>query len=419
MSENKRSQFLSVNVIIFFSGCTILFLMNQLYSVLQVSLIMKGTGSVLLLSSVMSAMVVPRILMLPIAGFLTDKAGVSKMLAGGTGLLVILLGSLFFVNQGNAVNKYTIFIFAVLFGGISAAVLPALYSAVPALVSGENLQKANSVMQFINQGSLLAGPLAAGLIIEKMSDKAYLLMAFAAILALFLFSGVKYKENQGQLEGPEESGTIAQGTFMDLFKLPMLLLLLLFTAILNLCIIGPQQVGFPVIAVNCLPEGVDGYTKLLSMTGLGSLISAVIIGNMKRRPNTQSIRLILWCSFALGIVWSVFSFGSSRRMILGSVFAAGLLLGIINVLFITVIQKLTPDYLVGRVMSIQFLCSSGLQPVSYILTGVVLNQWDISHLYLMSGGGIILISMVILFYSYKGSIDGTGQLKKSVDKEGS
>ena len=81
--------------------------------------------------------------LLPVAGFLTDKAGVSRTLTGGTGILGILLVSLAVVNQVNAVNKYTVFIYAVLFGGISAAILPALYSAVPALVSGGNLQKAN------------------------------------------------------------------------------------------------------------------------------------------------------------------------------------------------------------------------------------------------------------------------------------
>lgn len=401
MFENKRSQFLSVNVIIFFSGCTILFLISQLYSVLQVSFIMKGTGSVLLLSSVMTAMVVPRIFLLPAAGFLTDKAGVSRTLMGGTGILGILLVSLIFVNRADAVNQYTVFIYAVLFGGISAAILPALYSAVPALVSGGNLQKANSVMQFISQGTLLAGPLFAGIVIEKMSDNAYVLMALAAIAALFLFSRVKYMEKQEQAEEAGESRASVQGSFKDLFQLPVLLLLLVFTAILNLCIIGPQQVGFPVVAMNCMPEGVDGYTKLLSMTGLGSLISAVIIGNMKRRENGQSIRRILWCSLALGIVWSVFSSGSSRLLILGAAFAAGLLLGIINVLFITVIQQLTPDFLVGRVMGLQFLCSAGLQPVSYMLTGVVLNQFSISQLYLMSGGCIILITIVILVYNKK------------------
>lgn len=401
MFKNKRSQFLSVNVIIFFSGCTLLFLMNQLYSVLQVSLIMKGTGSIVLLSSVMTAMVVPRIFMLPAAGLLTDKAGVSRTLAGGTGALAVLLISLFLVNQGNAVNKYTIFIFAVLFGGISAAILPALYSAIPALADEGNLQKANSVMQFINQGSLLAGPLIAGIIIEKMSEKAYLLMAFAAVLTLFLFSRVKYRGKQVQADGPEENQASAQGTFMDLFRIPVLLLLLIFTAVLNLCIIGPQQVGFPVIAMNCMADGVDGYTKLLSITGLGSLISAVVIGKMKRRQKEQSVRLILWCSLALGVVWSVFSFAASEVLILCSVFAAGLLLGIINVLFITVIQQLTPDFLVGRVMSIQFLCSAGLQPVSYMLTGVLLNQLTVSCLYLISGGCIIFISIVILVYRLK------------------
>ena len=110
---------------------------------------------------------------------------------------------------------------------------------------------------------------------------------------------------------------------------------------------------------------------------------------------------MLWCSLALGAVWSIFSFGSSRLLILGAAFAAGLLLGIINVLFITVLQQLTPDFLVGRVMGIQFLCSAGLQPVSYMLTGVVLNQFSISQLYLISGGSIILITIVILVYSYK------------------
>lgn len=60
-------------------------------------------------------------------------------------------------------------------------------------------------MQFISQGSLLAGPLFAGIVIGKMSDNAYVLMALASIAALFLFSRVKYKEKQGQAEVPEGS----------------------------------------------------------------------------------------------------------------------------------------------------------------------------------------------------------------------
>lgn len=394
----KKSQFLSINVIIFFSACILLFLINQLYSVLQVSFIMKNTGSVLLLSSVMTAMVIPRILILPVSGYLADKIGISKTLMGGTGFLGLLLAFLFLADQFNAVTESIIFISAILFGGISAAILPALYSAVPALAAGEHLQKANSVMQFINQGATLAGPLIAGIIVEKMSGIAYPIMAIASIIALFLFNKVKYVENKVPTDGAGKSAASAKGSFRNLFQQPVLLSLLIFTAVLNFCIIGPQQVGFPVIAMNYFPEGVDGYTKLLSITGLGSLISALIAGNMKRREKRQSIHLILGCSSALGIVWSVFCFRSSKPLILASVFAVGLLLGIINILFITAIQRLTPDFLVGRVMSIQFLCSTGLQPVSYMITGILLNQFDIGKLYLLSGGMIVLISIIILIY---------------------
>ena len=117
MLINKKSKFLSADSVFFFSACIILFLINQLYSVLQVSLIMKSTGSILLLSSVMTAMVIPRIFILPVSGFLTDKLGIFKTLIIGTGLLGLLLISLFLVNQGSLVNENIIFIFAVLFGG--------------------------------------------------------------------------------------------------------------------------------------------------------------------------------------------------------------------------------------------------------------------------------------------------------------
>ncbi len=115
----------------------------------------------------------------------------------------------------------------------------------------------------------------------------------------------------------------------------------------------------------------------------------------------QSIHLILWCSLILGMIWSIFSYSSSRLIIMVSIFAAGLLLGIINVLFLTTIQQLTPAFLVGRVMSIQFLCSTGLQPVSYMITGILLDKFNINNLYLISGGIISLLSILILVYSKK------------------
>ena len=129
------------------------------------------------------------------------------------------------------------------------------------------------------------------------------------------------------------------------------------------------------------------------MTGLGSLISAVIIGNMKRRENGQSIRPDTVVFPGAGRCMEYFQLrffkaADSGRRVCGRAF-----MGIINVLFITVLQQLTPDSLwKGDGHSV--LCSAGLQPVSYMLTGVVLNQFSISQLTLYQGEALFLLQLL-------------------------
>lgn len=64
-------------------------------------------------------------------------------------------------------------------------------------------------------------------------------MAVSAVTAFFLFCRVGCRENRQEKDKAHESGTSQQGAFKDLLEQPILILLLLFTAILNMCIIGP------------------------------------------------------------------------------------------------------------------------------------------------------------------------------------
>ena len=52
-------------------------------------------------------------------------------------------------------------------------------------------------------------------------------------------------------------------------------------------------------------------------------------------------------------------------------------------------------------MSIQFLCSVGLQPVSYLATGLSLNRLSLTGVYLISGGSIVMTTAVMLLYNEK------------------
>ena len=385
----------------FFAACFLLFLVSQFYLVLQVSSLMKSAGSVLLLSSVLMAMTIPRVIVLPISGFLIDKLGAFKILRSGTAALCALLSFYFVFNLQNMIQVKTVFIFAVLFGGSSALITPALYAAIPAVTTANRLQQANSILQFINQAAMLSGPMLAEIADHRAENHTWLLMAGASLIALSLIAGIKNSENKAQGIVPEAVREPRRESFADLFKLPILILLLLFTAILNLCIIGPQQIGFPIIAETYLPNGIDGYPTLLSVNGAGSLIGAVLIGTVKKMENPRVIRRIAWISLLSGAIWGLLGLIRSHVSILGAVFCAGLLFGIINVLFLTAIQQITPDSLIGRVMSIQFLCSVGLQPVSYLATGLSLNRLSLTGVYLISGGSIVMTAAVMLLYNEK------------------
>lgn len=403
----KHTHPLPVTSLRFFAACFLLFLVSQFYLVLQVSSLMKSAGSVFLLSSVLMAMTIPRVIILPISGFLIDKFGAFKILRLGSAALCALLSFYFVFNRQNLIQVKTIFIFAILFGGSSALITPALYAAIPAVTTANRLQQANSILQFINQAAMLSGPMLAEIADHRAENHTWLLMAGASLAALSLIAGIKNSENRAQAVIPEAVREPRRKPFAELFKLPILVLLLIFTAILNLCIIGPQQIGFPILAESCLPDGIDGYPTLLSMNGAGSLIGAVLIGAVKKMEKPRVIRRIAWISLLSGAIWGLLGLIHNHAAILGAVFCAGLLFGIINVLFLTAIQQITPDFLIGRVMSIQFLCSVGLQPVSYLATGLSLDRLSLTGVYLISGGGIAVTAAVMLLYTEKDRMNFT------------
>lgn len=111
------TKFPKPGLISFFAACFLLFLINQFYLVLQVSAIMKNAGSVVLLSSVMTAMAIPRIIMLPICGYLMDKIGSAKILRGRIHSLIFTLLSYFAFHRLNLIHTNRIFLFAILSEG--------------------------------------------------------------------------------------------------------------------------------------------------------------------------------------------------------------------------------------------------------------------------------------------------------------
>lgn len=387
-------------ILFMFSGF-FLYLVNQFYMLAQVSKVLKLTNSTVFLGTILMVMAIPRLVILPIGGLLVDRFSEKYIMAFGFGVLTILLTTLGILEVLNQLTLVWLIIFAALFGVSTAIILPATYSIVPKLVREQNLQKANALVQFISQLTVFIGPAIAGLFLGILEISVYFfIMVGLVLLSLGLIFKTNIHTEIIQIKPNEDNAKPKGGSkkelskgFKVIFSNPVIVLLMLFTAILNIGVIGPQQVGLPILANTYLKIGTNGLGYLLSTFGLGSLIGALIGGLFSKR-NTFSIMIL--SAILFGVIWAFFTWFNSFWVVMSLLCIAGLLVGFINVLFITILQISSPPNLLGRVMSLQFMSSTGLQPISYLITGLMISSINLRITYLLAGLIIVVFSFSIL-----------------------
>lgn len=384
--------------ILFLCSAFLLYLVNQFYLLAQVSIVLKLTNSTVLLGTILMIMVIPRLIALPIGGMLSDKFREKNIIISGFIAYILLFTTLVMLAHFNKLSIIPIMIFACLFGAISAFILPATYSIVPKLVSKEHLQKANATVQFTSQFTMIIGPAIAGLLLGLIQNSYYffIMVALVLISLLLIFKTTINNENItneiNEENAIEKSKKLFFG-FKIIFKNQTLVLLLLFTAILNMVIAGPQQVGLPVLAETYLEIGPIGLGYLLSTFGLGSILGSIVGGIVKK--NISVFFLTLY-GFIFGVIWSFSAWFNNMLLVLILLCIAGFLIGLINVIFITILQIASPKYLLGRIMSLQFMGAVALQPISHFITGILISTINLKYTYLLAGSAITVFSLIML-----------------------
>ena len=69
----------------------------------------------------------------------------------------------------------------------------------------------------------------------------------------------------------------------------------------------------------------------------------------------------------------------------------GLVMGYVNITFITWLQRRTPGAMLGRMMSLLMFASIGLVPIAASLVGLVI-RFNLAALFV--GGGLIILSVI-------------------------
>ncbi|MCB4332637.1 MULTISPECIES: MFS transporter [Bacillus cereus group] len=344
------------------------------------------------LGVVFVALSVPRLIFMIVGGAVADKFPKKNIMFYSNIIRAILVATILTWFIVGDVTLYTFALFALFFGLADAFFWSADGSILPELVEKSRLTQANSLTQMTNQASVILGPVLGGILIKFTNYETI----FSITILLLIVAAILVQKIQFTM--PEQKDT-DKGMFTSIKEgilyvkeSPFLSTFLICSAFLNLFLIGPMQVGFPLFVKNVLHGDSLQFSYLEASVGGGMAIGAVIVGlkNINRRRGLFCIIMML--------LSGVFFLSINFSTVLWQALLAGMFYGITIAMAIVplmaMIQSTVKEEMMGRVMSLLMLSSMGFIPLSYAFTSIALAM-GIPIVTVMKSGAIAVIVFVL------------------------
>ncbi|WP_406475110.1 MFS transporter [Streptomyces sp. NBC_01615] len=252
-----------------------------------------------------------------------------------------------------------------LVGSGEAFFRPAYGGLVPSLVPEERLLSANSWRGALDSGAAVVGPALGGVIVATAGTR----WAFGVNAATFLVSLVcVFMVTEPPRERPTTRSSIIAETREGLSavrRVRWTSAILVMTALQTMFVVAPHMVLLPVITQEEF-GGPTAYGLVIAMFSLSGLVGTIVVGRIPlKRPGTSA--LIFNALFATVPLVLLTPF--SLWWMVGGYVVAGLAMMPFNVLLQTALQRQFPPALLGRVTSVDWLCSLALLPIGLAVAG--------------------------------------------------
>ena len=414
------SLFKKPNFSLFWFGEAISVIGDQISLIAFPWLILQMTNSAALTGLVFAVQGIPRAALMLAGGALVDRTSPRLVMLVSNGLRMLLVVYLAYMISQDTADITSVFLMAFAFGVADAFFYPASTSILPSLVSRDELQAGNAVLQTTFHLGMTVGPMIAALIIagEVSSishqselvdgavsnyelDREGLARAFfvdGATFALSFLSLLFVKVRP--LE--EHSADIVKTSMYAEIKLairwvwsiPAVRLGFIGMAVIHFFFMPMVFVGIPVWAKERFLEGAYVYGLVTAAFGLGAFIGAVGSAYLAAPNDKKLIPYMFWSYVFSGSTLALIIFYDAYWWAMVLFFISGVFEAFFYVHFTTWLQKITPDKLLGRVMSVLMLMSLGLVPIADAIMGFAIDfSLDIT---MVACGALLMVLCGIL-----------------------
>jgi MFS family permease len=424
------------------AGQTISRLGDSVSTIAVAWLVLQLTGSAAAMGLVLAAHVVAFLAFSLAGGVLVDRLGRLPIMLASDGSRLVLTGGLAALIATGNVGLPTVVLFAAVFGAVEAFFYPAYMAAVPDLVPSDDRPSANSLQHLSRRLASLVGPaIGAGLVAGGGMAAAFALDAASfGVSAILIVVAIRFAgpgrsrgraalaglapalavapaaglapalalvDPSAQLDpdpqpGPAPDRAIGAGRPSALADLrdgirtvteaPWLWIAIVLASVTGITLAGPIGAGLPLLVERHLHAGVEVLGLVQATIAAGAIVAAVVLGSRPRLRHRGLLLYGTWITLALGIAAVGLPIGIPGVVVAAAlVGASGATVGLT---WTNTLQDLVPPERLGRVVSIDAMGSSALEPIGFVLAGVAADALGPATVFL--GGGLLSAAIIAL-----------------------
>lgn len=411
--KKQRANKVLLNMILLLSGRLISLFGSQIYNFAISLYVLRTTGSSTAFSITLVFGMLPRIILGPVAGVISDKVDRKKLVVLmdiASGLLIFGLAAMASLDS---LRLSYIYITNLLLNTFNTFFDVPMSASMPNIVDDENLVKLNSLNNAVSSMAQIAGPFLGGLVFAFIDMRLFLIINAAS----FIISGISemfidfnFNKKLEEIKADESQNKMGIKNFIEQFKegtnfirsKKVLAILFSFSLLLNFFLSLGVTVPYPYIINNVIKMSSTRFGILEAMLPLGMMVGAIVMSILPEKERKYRLLVvgimfisIITALIGIPVVPKFMIFSSTIYFIFYIIclFIAGFAIVYTNIPVSVILQRETPDNIRGRIFGLlQTLCM-GISPVGLILSGLIIEKIPVYVLPVLSG--IIMIFLAL------------------------
>ena len=330
------------------------------------------------------------------AGVWSDRTDRRLLVIRGSLAASLALGLTSLVILGGLISVSAAIVLAALAGVTLAVFMPAVQAIVPMLVPRERLMNAIAIQNIGMQIAMFVGALVGGAAIASLGiGGAFAMLAGLTLASALAMLPVRLPPSAEADAGSRSSLVEVRAGLRFTFSEDPLRSLMLVTVLMSASF-GVMMINLPEFAKETLGRGPFASSALLGAFAPGMLIATLFLAS-RAETKGQGKKLALAMGLGLGTGQLLLGLAGSYGVAFAIILVWGLCGGVVMTTHRSLVQSLTPNRMMGRVMGILMLTMAGTFPLSALFSALVSESLGPGGTMVLTGAITLAIAPLLVF----------------------